>query len=127
MDLKSLTDRAKQLLEKRGGTGAAKEDAGDLKDIATGSGSLSDKAKAAAEAMKEPGADEVTTPAAPEAPAAPGPGQERTERGGGGGRRRGARREGGRGGGRGPGGERPGGGRPEGDERGGRGGKRARP
>ena len=85
MDLKSLTDRAKQLLEKRGGTGAAKEDAGELKDIATGSGSLSDKAKAAAEAMKEPGADEVTTPAAPEAPTAPGPGQERTERGGGGG------------------------------------------
>jgi hypothetical protein len=56
MNLKRLTDRAKDLVNKRGGTGALKEDAGELKDIASGKGSLKDKAKAAGEAVKDPGA-----------------------------------------------------------------------
>ena len=40
MNLKRLTDRAKDLVNKRGGTGALKEDAEEVKDIATGEGSL---------------------------------------------------------------------------------------
>jgi hypothetical protein len=56
VNLRRLTDQAKKLVEKRGGTDALKEDAEELKDIATGEGSLKDKAKAAGEAVKEPGA-----------------------------------------------------------------------
>ncbi len=56
MDLKRLTNRAKDIVEKRGGTDSLKEDAGELKDIASGKGALKDKAKSAAEAIKEPGA-----------------------------------------------------------------------
>ena len=54
--LKGLADKAKGLFRKRGGIDAAKEDAGELKDIATGSGSITDKAKDAVEAVKDPGA-----------------------------------------------------------------------
>jgi hypothetical protein len=56
VSLRGLTDRAKQIVGKRGGTDALKEDAEELKDIATGEGSLKDKAKDAAEAIKDPGA-----------------------------------------------------------------------
>ena len=56
MDLKRLTNRAKDLVNKRGGTGALKEDAQELKDIASSKGSMKDKAKAAGEAVKDPGA-----------------------------------------------------------------------
>ena len=56
MNLKQLTDRAKNLVSRRGGTDAHKEDAEELKDIAKGEGSVKDKAKAAGEAVKEPGA-----------------------------------------------------------------------
>ncbi|MGH2974774.1 MAG: hypothetical protein ACRDLL_07905 [Solirubrobacterales bacterium] len=56
MDLKRLTNRAKDIVDKRGGTDSLKQDAGELKDIASGKGALKDKAKAAAEAIKEPGA-----------------------------------------------------------------------
>jgi hypothetical protein len=56
MDFKSITDQAKKLFERRGGSQAAKEDAEELRDIAKGEGSLSDKAKAAADALKDPGA-----------------------------------------------------------------------
>jgi hypothetical protein len=56
VNLKRLTDQAKKLVEKRGGTDALKEDAEELKDIATGKGSLKDKAKGAAKAVKDPGA-----------------------------------------------------------------------
>ena len=56
MNLKRLTDRAKDLVNKRGGTGALKEDAEELKDIASSKGSMKDKAKAAGEAVKDPGA-----------------------------------------------------------------------
>ncbi|HKH40745.1 MAG TPA: hypothetical protein VKA41_02710 [Solirubrobacterales bacterium] len=56
MNLKRLTDRAKNLVNKRGGTDALKEDAEELKDIAKGEGNLKDKAKAAGKAVKDPGA-----------------------------------------------------------------------
>jgi hypothetical protein len=56
VNLRRITDQAKKLVEKRGGTDALKEDADELKDIAKGEGSLKDKAKAAGEAVKEPGA-----------------------------------------------------------------------
>lgn len=56
MNLKRLTDQAKKIVNKRGGTGALKDDAEELKDIATGKGTLKDKAKAAGEAIKDPGA-----------------------------------------------------------------------
>ena len=55
VNLRRLTDQAKKIVDKRGGTGALKEDADELKDIAAGKGSLKDKAKAAGEAVKEPG------------------------------------------------------------------------
>ena len=56
MDFRRLRDQAKQVVDKRGGTESVKEDAGELKGIFKGGGSLGDKAKAAAEAIKEPGA-----------------------------------------------------------------------
>jgi hypothetical protein len=56
MDLKRLTNRAKDIVEKRGGSDSLKQDAAELKDIASGKGALKDKAKAAADAIKEPGA-----------------------------------------------------------------------
>jgi hypothetical protein len=56
VNFRRLTDRAKKIVDKRGGTDALKEDAEELKDIATGKGSLKDKAKAAGEAVKDPGA-----------------------------------------------------------------------
>jgi hypothetical protein len=65
MNLKNLTTKAKDLLDKRGGTGSLKEDAAELKEIATGKGSLTDKAKAAAAAIKDPGTDDQPEPAAP--------------------------------------------------------------
>jgi hypothetical protein len=56
VNLKRLTDQAKKIVNKRGGTGALKDDAEELKDIAGGKGTLKDKAKAAGEAIKDPGA-----------------------------------------------------------------------
>jgi hypothetical protein len=56
VNFKRITDQAKKLVEKRGGTDALKEDAEELKDIAKGKGSVKDKAKAAGEAIKDPGA-----------------------------------------------------------------------
>jgi hypothetical protein len=56
MDFKRLSQQAKRLIDRRGGTKSLKEDADELRDIARGEGSLSDKAKAAAEAVNEPGA-----------------------------------------------------------------------
>ncbi len=54
--LKKVADKAKQEVDKRGGTDALKEDASELKGIAKGKGSLKDKAKAAGKAIKDPGA-----------------------------------------------------------------------
>jgi hypothetical protein len=56
MDFKKLADKAKDTIDKRGGTDALKADAEELKKIAKGKGSLTDKAKAAASALKDPGA-----------------------------------------------------------------------
>jgi hypothetical protein len=56
MDFGSLTKKAKQLVNKRGGMDALKEDATELKDIAGGRGSMTDKAEEAADALKDPGA-----------------------------------------------------------------------
>ena len=55
VNFKRLADKAKDAVEKRGGTDALKADAQELRDIAKGKGSLKDKAKAAAEAVKDPG------------------------------------------------------------------------
>jgi hypothetical protein len=65
VNFRRLTDQAKKLVDKRGGTDALKEDADELKDIAKGEGSMKDKAKAAGEAIKDPGkaGEEPGTPA----------------------------------------------------------------
>ena len=56
MNLGKLASEAKKLIDKRGGTESLKEDAMELKDIAGKKGSLADKAKDAADALKDPGA-----------------------------------------------------------------------
>jgi hypothetical protein len=61
-NLKKVADKAKEQVEKRGGTEALKEDASELKGIAKGKGSLKDKAKAAGKAIKDPGAAEAEKP-----------------------------------------------------------------
>ncbi len=70
VDFKKLSAQAKDLVEKRGGTDALKKDASELAEIAKGKGSLSDKAKAAAAALKDSGAKDPAEPAADAAPAA---------------------------------------------------------
>lgn len=55
VNLKRLGDRAKKVVDKRGGVGSLKEDAAELREIAKGKGSLKDKAKAAGKAVKDPG------------------------------------------------------------------------
>ncbi len=69
MDLKKLSGKAKDLVEKRGGTESVKQDAEELQGIAKGKGSLTDKAKAAAAALKEPGQAGSESPATEAAPA----------------------------------------------------------
>jgi hypothetical protein len=59
---KAMADRAKQTFQQRGGTEAAKEDAEELRDIARGQGSITDKAKQAAEAIREPGGHHPDSP-----------------------------------------------------------------
>ena len=56
IDIGKITDKAKKIIDDRGGTDALKEDAGELKDIVEGDASATDKAKAAVEAIKDPGA-----------------------------------------------------------------------
>jgi hypothetical protein len=56
MDLKKLAAKAKDTIDKRGGVESLKADAEELKKVAKGEGSLTDKAKKAAKAIKEPGA-----------------------------------------------------------------------
>ena len=64
--------QAKQMIDKRGGVKSLEEDAKELKDVATGEGSVTDKAKEAIEAIKDPGApgDDAAKPASSD-PAAP--------------------------------------------------------
>ena len=73
MDFKSLQRRAKQLVDRRGGTDSLKADAEELKDIAKGPGSVTDKAKRAGDALKDPGAKGPDTPARPRASTPDGP------------------------------------------------------
>jgi len=74
VDFKRLSDRAKDLVEKRGGPDGLKQDAAQLREIAKGQGSMADKAKAAAAALKESGAEDPAQPAgAATTPAAKAP------------------------------------------------------
>lgn len=66
VDWKKLADKASEVVQKRGGAKSLEEDAGELADIAKGSGTLSDKAKRAAEALKEPGAHDQAPAARPD-------------------------------------------------------------
>ena len=59
VNFKKLTDKAKDQVDKRGGTDALKGDLDELKGVAKGKGSLKDKAKAAGDAIKEPGAKDA--------------------------------------------------------------------
>jgi hypothetical protein len=56
MGFSDLLDRARGIVQKRGGTEALKEDAQELKDVAQSDASTTDKAKEGAEAIKDPGA-----------------------------------------------------------------------
>jgi hypothetical protein len=55
MKLNKLFDKAKKTIDDRGGIESLKGDAQELKGIATGKGSIKDKAKDAAAAIKDPG------------------------------------------------------------------------
>ncbi len=76
MKFNKLAEKAKQAIERRGGMDSLKEDLQEVKEAATGRGTLKDKARAAADALKTPGrnpggdAPEQTAPAQP-APAQP--------------------------------------------------------
>jgi hypothetical protein len=50
-----LVNKAKKVVDQRGGSEALKQDAEELKDIARGPGSTQQKAKRAAEALRQPG------------------------------------------------------------------------
>jgi hypothetical protein len=56
MDLGRLAKRAKEQIDRRGGTESLKEDADELRSIANSKGSSGDKARRAADALREPGA-----------------------------------------------------------------------
>ncbi len=65
VNFKKLADRAKDVVDKQGGTDALKGKAERMKQAASGPGSVGDKAKAAAAAAKEkPAAEETEPPAA---------------------------------------------------------------
>ncbi|MDQ6732036.1 MAG: hypothetical protein M3022_17555 [Actinomycetota bacterium] len=70
MDWKQIADRAKQVADKRGGSESLKQDAAELRDIAQGKGSLSEKLGRAAQAIKKPGASRE--PGVPQEPVATG-------------------------------------------------------
>ena len=55
MDLKRLASKARKVVDDRGGVDSLKADAEELKGIAKGKGSMTDKAKSAAAAIKDPG------------------------------------------------------------------------
>ena len=56
MGLMDLFKKGKDEMDKRGGVNAAMEDANELKDVATSDKCITDKAKDAVNAVKEPGA-----------------------------------------------------------------------
>ena len=55
VNFKKLTDKAKDAVDKRGGTDALKADAKEVGNIFKGKGSLKEKAQKAKEAVKDPG------------------------------------------------------------------------
>jgi hypothetical protein len=55
-NLQKLAEKAKDTVDKRGGTDSLKQDMDELKGIAKSKGSITDKAKAAGKAVKDPGA-----------------------------------------------------------------------
>jgi hypothetical protein len=61
MNLKSMFDKGKKIVDERGGVDSLKEDAQELAGIAKGKGSLSDKAKEAAAAIRDPGTNRAGT------------------------------------------------------------------
>ena len=65
MRLGNIANKAKRVVDKRGGTDALKGDAAELKEIAKGKGSLKEKAKAAGDALKSPGKTEEPPAQAP--------------------------------------------------------------
>jgi len=62
VNFKKLADRAKDVVEKRGGPEGLKSDANSLRDIAKSKGSLKDKAMAAKDALQETPGNEPRTP-----------------------------------------------------------------
>jgi hypothetical protein len=56
VNFKKFADKAKDVVDKRGGVDSLKEDAEELRSIAKGKGSFKDKATAAGKAVKDPGA-----------------------------------------------------------------------
>jgi hypothetical protein len=56
MDFSKLTEKAKHLIDRRGGMASVKEDAMEVKDIAGKDESLTQKAEDATAAIKDPGA-----------------------------------------------------------------------
>jgi hypothetical protein len=69
VDFSKLARKAKQIYTKRGGAQAAKGDAREVGGILKSEGTITDKAKRAAEALKEPGA--VKDPGAARDPTVP--------------------------------------------------------
>ena len=51
MDFRKIADKAKDAIDKRGGTDALKADADELKKIAKGEGSLTDQAREAVDVV----------------------------------------------------------------------------
>jgi hypothetical protein len=74
MKFSDITKRAKEQIDKRGGVDALKQDAQELREIAKGPGTMGDKAKKAAAAVKEAGARDTTSDEASRAAAAGGQG-----------------------------------------------------
>ena len=83
VNFKKLSDRAKDVVEKRGGTDALKADAKELGGIVKGKGSLKEKAAKARGAVSDPGKKgpdgagapkhDKDGPAGPREAASPGP------------------------------------------------------
>ena len=71
VNFRRLSGKAKDLVEKRGGSESLKQDAEQLREIAKGPGSLSEKAKLAAAAIKEPGGTEASGAGTGSEPATP--------------------------------------------------------
>jgi len=65
MNIKRLADRAKKVVDERGGTDSLKRDGDELRSIAKGKGSLGEKVKAAGKALKDPGGADTAEKATP--------------------------------------------------------------